>query len=226
MGPRPRRHRGVGGRGWGGGDRGRGGARKRTSTRFLKRQAPAHPRGPSLGTKRDGVLELSGGSTVDCICLFCVRVTSVVDLFRLFRATLVVARVLNETLSFTLGLFECLGLSAAPKPHLYLKSVFLGVFQLSSLCHFSLNSFRKPAFKCSFIHSFIQPSNNFFQERFLDAHTMHSSWRGRTVCDSSSFSLLTTTSACCVCPISSVKRQIKTPHRIIWGIKGDKFPDK
>lgn len=52
---------------WGGGRE-----RKRTSTRFLKEQAPARPRCRSLRTKPDCVPELSeGGSSVDCKCVFC-----------------------------------------------------------------------------------------------------------------------------------------------------------
>lgn len=85
------------------GEPGAGRSEEKDFDQILKETGACPPQRPKLGTKRDGVLELSGGSIVDCICLFCDRVTSVVDLFRLCRTTL--ARVLMKPF---LSLWACL----------------------------------------------------------------------------------------------------------------------
>lgn len=89
--------------------RGRGGERKKTLTRFLKGQASARPRGRSLGTK-----------TRRCSRAFRRRELCRLQmplLYRVCGTTLLLGQVLGKPFCFILGLFQCLGFSAATKPY-------------------------------------------------------------------------------------------------------------
>lgn len=53
------------------------------------------------------------------------------SLYSVCAATLLVVKMLRKPLLFTLGLFQCLGFSAATKPPLHLQCVFFRILQLS-----------------------------------------------------------------------------------------------